>query len=376
MSVVGSRAASLASVSIAELFGSAFNDDHKLIAFSDSVQDAAHRAGFFGARTYSQVLRHAMAGFIRERGQGLTLTKVAEEFPKYWLQKKGNPASFVGTFIAPNMEWLKGYSDLKDTDAIPAGSDIADLVAKRMSWEVFSEFGLRSRIGRTLERSGVAVVQPDEDHLQVCATKLATRFREELEQLKDIQAAEVTRFLIGFLTRARQIGAFYTDDLKQYVQEGGERFVLNELSRYMPIFGTVTQVDDMITEGLRPRDMCITVRTNQLLDEIQGLLSSRSVESRKLSRQQADNRNLEGIRLATMHRVKGLEFKAVFMACLNDGVVPLRFPGTATQDPVEQNLLDTSERALFHVAATRAVKHLFLSSNGKASQYLTSTLNR
>jgi DEAD/DEAH box helicase domain-containing protein len=247
MSVVGSRAASLASVSIAELFGSAFNDDHKLIAFSDSVQDAAHRAGFFGARTYSQVLRHAMAGFIRERGQGLTLAKVAEGFPKYWLQKKGNPASFVGTFIAPNMEWLKGYSDLKDTDAIPAGSDIADLVAKRMSWEVFSEFGLRSRIGRTLERSGVAVVQPDEDHLQACATKLATRLREELEQLKGIQTVEVNRFLIGFLTRARQIGAFYTDDLQRYVQEGGERYVLNELSKYMPIFGTVSRPPAMLT---------------------------------------------------------------------------------------------------------------------------------
>jgi DEAD/DEAH box helicase domain-containing protein len=28
-----------------------FNYDKKLITFSDSVQDAAHRAGFFGART-------------------------------------------------------------------------------------------------------------------------------------------------------------------------------------------------------------------------------------------------------------------------------------------------------------------------------------
>jgi superfamily I DNA/RNA helicase len=138
----------------------------------------------------------------------------------------------------------------------------------------------------------------------------------------------------------------------------------------------LTQIDDLITEGLRPRDMCITVRTNQLLDEVQGLLSSRSVESRKLSRQQPDNRNLEGIRLATMHRVKGLEFKAVFMACLNDGVVPLRVAGNATQDPVERNLMEASERALFHVAATRAVKHLFLSSNGKMSQYISSTLTR
>jgi len=247
LSVVGSRAAGLSSVMIGELFGSAFNDDHKLIAFSDSVQDAAHRAGFFGARTYSQVVRHALAGFIRERGQGLTLSKVAEEFPKFWLQKKGNAASFTGTFIAPNMEWLKGYQELKSTGVIPAGFDTPDLVSKRLSWEVISEFGLRSRIGRTLERSGVAVVQPDEDRLMACAAKLAERLREELELLKEIRTEDVSRFLLGFLTRARQIGAFYTQDLEKYVQEGGKTYILNELTRHMPNFGMASHPPAMLT---------------------------------------------------------------------------------------------------------------------------------
>jgi hypothetical protein len=132
----------------------------------------------------------------------------------------------------------------------------------------------------------------------------------------------------------------------------------------------LSQVDDLVAEGLQSRDICITVRTNALLEDLHAQLVKRKVDCRKLSRQQGDNRNLEGIRLATMHRVKGLEFKAVFMACLNDGIIPLRNGSTQTQDPVEQNLLETSERALFHVAATRAVRHLFLSSHGQASRYL------
>src|SRR5262249_50517490 len=74
LAVLGSRAASMASVLIGDLFGSAYNNDYKLIAFSDSVQDAAHRAGFFGARTYNQVLRHALADFIRQQGEGLPLS--------------------------------------------------------------------------------------------------------------------------------------------------------------------------------------------------------------------------------------------------------------------------------------------------------------
>lgn len=132
----------------------------------------------------------------------------------------------------------------------------------------------------------------------------------------------------------------------------------------------LSQAQELKGEEIQPRDICLVVRTHDLLERIQKLLGERKVENRKLSRQQADNRNLEGIRLATMHRVKGLEFKAIFLACVNDGVVPLKAAATGTSDSVELELVDISERALFHVAATRAVKHLFITSHGKVSHYL------
>ena len=48
---IGSQGATIASVAIDEIFGSLLNSDPKLLAFTDSVQDASHRAGFFTART-------------------------------------------------------------------------------------------------------------------------------------------------------------------------------------------------------------------------------------------------------------------------------------------------------------------------------------
>ena len=60
MLVFGSRAASLASIAIYHSFATPYNDDKKLLAFSDSVQDAAHRAGFFSARTWQNNIRMAM----------------------------------------------------------------------------------------------------------------------------------------------------------------------------------------------------------------------------------------------------------------------------------------------------------------------------
>jgi superfamily I DNA/RNA helicase len=163
------------------------------------------------------------------------------------------------------------------------------------------------------------------------------------------------------------------DGSKDYrsLTHGEQPTVRNFTSLNDEVDWILAQVDDLQAEGLRPRDMCITVRTHGLLEAIEAVLKTRKVESRKLSRQLADNRNMEGIRLATMHRVKGLEFKAVFMACLNDGLVPLRAAIMDTVDPVEQGLAEVNERALFHVAATRAVRHLFLSSHGQASRYLT-----
>ena len=68
---LGTAVASLASVSLSTLFGSdqVDNDQRKLIAFTDSVQDASHRAAFFSGRTYRFNLRSLMAGAVRDVGE-------------------------------------------------------------------------------------------------------------------------------------------------------------------------------------------------------------------------------------------------------------------------------------------------------------------
>ncbi|MOA48630.1 putative ATP-dependent DNA helicase YjcD [compost metagenome] len=116
--------------------------------------------------------------------------------------------------------------------------------------------------------------------------------------------------------------------------------------------------------------MCLVARTNGLLNGYERALQEAGIETRRLSRQQADDRSKPGVRLATMHRIKGLEFRCVFMVGVNDGVVPLARAGQSSEDPVEQRLLDLNERALFHVAATRAVRHLLISCHGRPSPYL------
>ncbi|WP_158842482.1 UvrD-helicase domain-containing protein [Saccharothrix deserti] len=61
------------------------------------------------------------------------------------------------------------------------------------------------------------------------------------------------------------------------------------------------------------------------------------------------------IALLTLHASKGLEFPVVFIVGCEDGLLPMRWPGTDDQEAVDE------ERRLLFVGMTRAQRHLFLS---------------
>src|SRR5258706_3466843 len=62
----------------------------------------------------------------------------------------------------------------------------------------------------------------------------------------------------------------------------------------------------------------------------------------------------QAVTLLTLHAAKGLEFPVVFLAGIEDGLLPLRFPGDPRCDVDE-------ERRLFFVGLTRAQDRLYLS---------------
>lgn len=73
----------------------------------------------------------------------------------------------------------------------------------------------------------------------------------------------------------------------------------------------------------------------------------------------------DAVRIATMHRSKGLEFAGVVVAELNEGVWPLKPEGYEDFDPVAKKMADDSERSLLYVALSRAINHAMITGVGE-----------
>lgn len=247
LSLLGFQAATLTSVFIDQLFSSPWNDDKKLLAFSDSVQDASHRAGFFGARTWRFNVRVALAGFLKQRAP-LSLAELAEAFPRSL--HDGSPRSvveFVGRFIPVNLEWLSDYDELREEDALPAGSDLPRLIERRLSWEVLEEFSLRSRLGRSFSRSGFAAVSIAKDQLDSAVANLLTRLHQEVSWLRDLEETELRHFLLGMLLHLRERGGVLHHHLpEEFLRTAGKNAFMFTRLLFLPNLGSASRLPALL----------------------------------------------------------------------------------------------------------------------------------
>lgn len=132
----------------------------------------------------------------------------------------------------------------------------------------------------------------------------------------------------------------------------------------------IDRIKSLRDDGLLPNDICVVGRTVREIAGVERALKQAGMESYRISRDSAENTQMAGVRLANMHRVKGLEFKAMFLVGVSAGVVPLEWSANNTEDPTELKARELSERALLHVAATRAMKALYVSWVGEPSRLL------
>jgi hypothetical protein len=115
---------------------------------------------------------------------------------------------------------------------------------------------------------------------------------------------------------------------------------------------------------------CLVARTNKLRDQYEAALLQAGVVTYPVQRSKPDDPSRPGLRVATMHRVKGLEFERMVIAGMSEEAMPWRKVVERSQDAAVKREAVDMERALFYVAVTRAKLEVLITAHGRPSRVL------
>lgn len=163
--------------------------------------------------------------------------------------------------------------------------------------------------------------------------------------------------------------SFDTGDRCQSLTHGAVPEIIATANANEEFDAILAKVKGLIDGGVAAKNICIVARTHKLLDDYISHFTSSGIRCYEIKGNKADDRGLEGIRVATMHRVKGLEFQYVFVVAANGRIIPLVSAIDHTDAVSEQETM-TAEKCLLYVALTRAQKGAYISGYGKMSEFL------
>ena len=268
--LLGARNATLGSQVVEASWASVFNDDKKLIAFSDAVQDAAHRAGFFGARTWLTNVRTALAQAIDELAPSPSPSPPALTWSRFLVEAEAlfdrpgsvlhlGPERLVTEFIGPNMTWQRDWAvELLQHNRLPATSRLPARVWKRLLWQAVSDLTYLSHRGRTLERIGKATLAVPWARVDAVAERLLPVLREQFGA-RGLEQPVLAQWLWGLLTHLRRRGAVMHPELRHYAGDGNVFALTKTAGRgdWLPYLGFYA-----------PRPVFLTLGTQRDFDKL------------------------------------------------------------------------------------------------------------
>ncbi|MCP2330552.1 DEAD/DEAH box helicase [Actinoalloteichus caeruleus] len=219
---LGTGAAALAAASVTQLFtGGELDEDQaedKTLMFNDSVQDAAHRAGFVASRSYTFSLRALLKKHLSEERPTSLNDLIADV-----VAATTDPRT-LSAVVPTDLHDHRGVERLLSGQG--RGGDLRTwrLVGERLAFEALMEFGFRSRNGRTLEltRTAAAQVRIPDTAAAVELVKAAHLESQGGGLVFDEQDdRRYLAFLRVLLERLRTRGAIKHRWLEGYLREAG-----------------------------------------------------------------------------------------------------------------------------------------------------------
>ena len=226
---LGSAIATLLSVTLSTMFGDEALDprEKKALVFTDSVQDAAHRAGFVESRSHTLTLRALLRHAVGDQPVSLDVLvdrAIAEAGDDQFRRYRVIPPDLV-----ERNEFVPFWQRDRARD-IPAR--VRTRVRRRLLFDAVLEFGLQSRVGRTLEQTGSAIVEVDAGE----PAALARMAREVLDaadipdtldnDLDNLADSRLVAWVRGVVERMRTQGAVEHEWFQSFIRHDGNRYFI------------------------------------------------------------------------------------------------------------------------------------------------------
>lgn len=248
---LGSSISTLLSVATSNLFGmdDLGEEEKRTLVFTDSVQDAAHRAGFVQARARTFALRTRIRQAVGDDGT-LTLPELtqavmsaadAEPRPDRARFELLPPELAEKKLFAP---YWSGRAGKKDTLAAEHA------VRERLNLDIALEFGDRADLPRSLVSTGALGVQ-----VKITAEEVS----EILDELNLSEEPATRAWVHGILEYLRLSGAIESPLLSSYLRHGCNQYLLNRRearARGIPAFprGGAPHFPQLGASGRKPNE--------------------------------------------------------------------------------------------------------------------------
>ncbi|MEV4467384.1 UvrD-helicase domain-containing protein [Micromonospora echinofusca] len=208
--------------------------------------------------------------------------------------------------------------------------------------------------------------------LGISVTGRSSRLRINYRSTEEI-LSWATQVLVG--ERVDDLGGEGEDSLSGYrsLLHGKKPQAQGHPTAQAEIAALVKRIGEWLDQGVGPTEIAVCARfTTTLRSVYDGLLAAGIPAVWVRDQPGAD---VEGVRLATMHAMKGLEFRCVALVGATAKAIP--FAKEITPSEVDQVQHDSDmlrERCLLFVASTRAREALYVSWSGAPSPFLSATV--
>ncbi len=128
----------------------------------------------------------------------------------------------------------------------------------------------------------------------------------------------------------------------------------------------ISYIKDCTENDIKPEEICITAQSLNLTKDLQSAMHQQGMDP-YVWKNRGFTGNKRGVRMCTLHSIKGLEFRVVIVMGVNERNIPSvasvehPFP---TLDKIEKNEYLMQFRSLMYVAITRARQNVLITGYG------------